>query len=109
MGTVARKKKRILEDIMKEKSYSYPLNTDWSTEEIITVVTFYQSVEQAYEKGISRDELFMRYQAFKVIVTAQSEEKQLSKQFEAVSGYSIYQVMKNCKGLTENSFIQMGT
>ena len=51
----------------------------------------------------------MRYQAFKVIVTAQSEEKQLSKQFEAVSGYSIYQVMKKCKGLTENSFIQMGT
>ena len=29
--------------------YSYPLRTDWKTEEIISVIAFYEIIEQAYE------------------------------------------------------------
>ncbi len=30
--------------------YSYPILADWSTEEIIDVIKFFEGVEQAYEK-----------------------------------------------------------
>ena len=33
--------------------YDYPLEPDWSTEEIIEVVGLYNAVEQAYEEGIA--------------------------------------------------------
>ena len=40
--------------------YDYPLEPDWSTEEIIEVVGLYNAVEQAYEEGISSKE-FMEH------------------------------------------------
>ncbi|NEU35490.1 hypothetical protein GN156_33080, partial [bacterium LRH843] len=37
--------------------YQYPISLDWSTEEIIDVVKFFESIEKAYEKGIEREQL----------------------------------------------------
>ena len=34
--------------------YDYPLDFDWTTEEIIDVMSLYNAVEQAYEGGISK-------------------------------------------------------
>ncbi|MEW8976273.1 MAG: UPF0223 family protein, partial [Exiguobacterium sp.] len=31
---------------------NYPLNSDWSTEEIVKVIDFFNLVEQAYESGV---------------------------------------------------------
>ncbi|EAH1619242.1 hypothetical protein D4258_10845, partial [Listeria monocytogenes] len=31
--------------------YSYPLNPDWTTEEMTIVVQFLEAIERAYEKG----------------------------------------------------------
>lgn len=87
--------------------YSYPLSPDWSTEEIIDVVKFFESVEQAYEKGISREELLAKYRRFKEIVPSKAEEKQLFKQFEEVSGFVSYQVVKQAKELEDGQVIKI--
>lgn len=85
--------------------YNYPLDYRWSTEEIIDVMALYNAVEQAYEKGISKDEFMQAYRKFKTVVDSKSEEKQIDKQFYEVSHYSIYQVVKAAK---DNDFIQVG-
>ncbi|MCY8619920.1 UPF0223 family protein, partial [Bacillus haynesii] len=44
-----------------EEGYQYPMNEDWSTEEAIDVISFFQTVELAYEKGVERDVLMSAY------------------------------------------------
>lgn len=84
--------------------YEYPFEYDWSMEEIITVISFYNSIEKAYEEGISKEELMENYRAFKQIVDSKSLEKQIDQRFKEVSGYSIYETIKESK---DHSFIKM--
>lgn len=84
--------------------YNYPLNYDWSTEEIILVISLYNAVEKAYEEGISKEDFNKAYKAFKTIVDSKSEEKQLDKEFSQTTGYSIYQVVK---AANENDWIKL--
>lgn len=58
-----------------EEGYQYPMNEDWSTEEAIDVISFFQAVELAYEKGVERDVLMSAYRRFKEIVPGKAEEK----------------------------------
>lgn len=74
--------------------YDYPLDYTWNTDEIITVITFYNAVEEAYEIGIESSKFIELYKEFKKVVDSKSEEKQLDSAFEELSGYSIYQVVK---------------
>lgn len=55
--------------------YQYPMNEDWTTEEAVDVIAFFQQVEQAYEKGADREELLKAYRRFKEIVPGKAEEK----------------------------------
>ena len=32
--------------------YQYPLDYDWSNEEMVAVVKFYEAIEKVYEKGV---------------------------------------------------------
>lgn len=84
--------------------YDYPLETDWTTEEIIDVMSLYNAVEKAYEEGISREEFMSAYQRFTSIADSKSLQKQLDKAFEEVSGYSIYKVFMASK---ENEWIRL--
>lgn len=77
--------------------YDYPLDPDWSTEEIIDVIGLYNAVEKAYEEGISSKEFMEHYRAFTSIADSKALQKQLDKAFEEASGYSIYQVFKCAK------------
>lgn len=79
------------------ENYAYPLDTDWSHEEIALVINLYQLVEQAYESRVRVEDLNIAYQGFKQVVKSKSEEKQLGKAFEDVSGYSIYQTIQRAK------------
>lgn len=36
------------------EDYNYPLNPDWTTEELISVVDMWSKLEEAYEKSSSR-------------------------------------------------------
>ena len=76
------------------KNYSYPLDFTWSTGEISSVLSFLNQVEKAYEGGVSAEALLDRYARFKTVVKSKAQEKQIDRDFEAVSGYSTYREVK---------------
>ncbi len=55
--------------------YQYPMNEDWTTEEAVDVIAFFQQVEHAYEKGADREELLKAYRRFKEIVPGRPRRK----------------------------------
>lgn len=77
--------------------YQYPIDYTWSTDEIVDVIHFYESIEMAFEKGIDRDVLLSAYRRFKEIVPGKAQEKTLFNEFEEVSGYASYQAVKAIK------------
>ncbi|MGQ7370608.1 UPF0223 family protein [Streptococcus suis] len=79
------------------KNYSYPLDFSWSTEEIPSVLSFLNQVELAYEKGTDAGQVLTAYRAFKEVVPSKAQEKQIDRDFEDVSGYSSYRVVKAAK------------
>ena len=87
--------------------YSYPFSTDWSTVEIVDVIRFFEGVEQAYEKGIKREDMLSRYRRFKEIVPSQAEEKTVFREFEEVSGYVSYKVVKLTKEQEDGKIIKI--
>ena len=84
--------------------YNYPLDYTWSTEDIIDVMSLYNAVEKAYEEGISKTDFLNAYRKFKNVVGTKREEKQIDKEFQDVSGYSIYKVFKASQ---ENDWIKL--
>lgn len=87
--------------------YSYPISSDWSVEEIIEVINFFEGIEQAYEKGIKREEMLAKYRRFKEIVPSKAEEKTLFKEFEEVSRYASYPVVKLARELEDGQIIRI--
>ncbi|MEH6908693.1 UPF0223 family protein [Neobacillus drentensis] len=77
--------------------YQYPIDYHWSTDEIVDVIAFFESIEKAYEQGIDRDAVMMAYRRFKEIVPSKAEEKTICGEFEEMSGYSSYQTIKKAK------------
>lgn len=92
---------------MKVVEYQYPIDPDWSTEEIIDVIHYFETIEQAYEKGVAREKLLSVYNRFKEIVPSKSEEKKLCAEFEEASGYSPYRTMKKGKESDSGVIIRM--
>ncbi|MBZ6528295.1 UPF0223 family protein [Aerococcaceae bacterium DSM 111021] len=76
------------------KNYNYPIDTDWTNDEIVIVITFLNAVELAYEKGIHIEEYQKAYKRFKEVVPSKSEEKQIGNKFEELSGYSLYRTVQ---------------
>ncbi|MEO4053672.1 UPF0223 family protein [Solibacillus sp. CAU 1738] len=87
--------------------YSYPLSTDWTTQEMVDVVKFFEVVEAAYEKGIKREDVMAKYRRFKEIVPSQAQEKTIFRDFERASGYVSYKVVKQAKELADGQIIRM--
>ena len=87
--------------------YSYPLSTDWTTQEMVDVVHFFEAIEMAYEKGVKRELVIQRYKRFKEIVPSQAEEKTICREFEEASTYVPYRVMKLAKELADGQIVKM--
>ncbi|XXM73373.1 UPF0223 family protein [Lysinibacillus sphaericus] len=87
--------------------YQYPFSIDWTTEEVIEVISFFEGVEKAYERGIRKEELMTRYRKFKEIIPSKSEEKKICSEFEESSGYSTYHVVKKMKESGDSELIAM--
>jgi uncharacterized protein YktA (UPF0223 family) len=87
--------------------YQYPIDHDWSTEEIVDVIKYFESIEQAYEKGIERDQFMNAYRRFKEIVPGKAQEKNLCDEFEEQSGYSSYRTVKVAKESSAGDKIKM--
>jgi len=79
------------------KQYSYPLDLSWSTEELASVLSFFNDVEAAYEDKVEAKKLLDSYKEFKSVVPSKSEEKRLSREFETASGYSFYHAVQLAK------------
>lgn len=87
--------------------YSYPLSTDWTTQEMVDVVHFFEAIEMAYEKGVKRELVMQRYKRFKEIVPSQAEEKTICREFEEASTYVPYRVVKLAKELADGQIVKM--
>ena len=87
--------------------YSYPLSTDWTTQEMVDVVHFFEAVEAAYEKGIKREVFMAKYRRFKEIVPSQAEEKTILREFEQASGYVGYKAVKQAKEAADGQIIRL--
>ncbi|WAA13243.1 UPF0223 family protein [Fervidibacillus halotolerans] len=91
------------------KEYTYPISMDWTTQEIIDVVQFFESVEKVYEQGMERKRLMERYRKFKKVVPSIGEERKIFREFEEVSGLSAYHVVKKMKELKEGQMIRLSS
>ncbi|MBS4177267.1 UPF0223 family protein [Lederbergia citrea] len=87
--------------------YQYPFSQDWTTDEVIDVVKFFQAIEKAYEKGIVKTELMEAYRRFKEIVPSKADEKKYCNEFEESSGYSSYKTIQKMKAEETDNTIKM--
>jgi uncharacterized protein YktA (UPF0223 family) len=73
-------------------NYSYPIISDWSQSELITMMNLYTSVEDAYENsnGVSTQKIMDLYDKFKKINPSKMEQKRIDREFLNISGYSLY-------------------
>ena len=78
-------------------NYNYPLNPEWTTEELVSVVNMWSKLEETYEKKVSAEDFLKVYQEFKSVVKSIGEERQLGREFEEASGYSLYHVVKQAR------------
>ncbi|AZQ41901.1 UPF0223 family protein [Streptococcus periodonticum] len=86
------------------KNYRYPLDMSWSTEELASVLSFLNDVEQAYEAKIAAEKILASYQLFKKIVPSKAEEKRIGREFETASGYSLYRAVQAAKQKEKGMF-----
>ena len=78
--------------------YTYPIDYDlYSMDEIVDIIDFLQAIEQANESKIDSNVLLKKYDKYRKIIKSISMEKQIDKQFQKVSGYSIYKTIKKIK------------
>lgn len=64
--------------------YEYPIDLDWSNEEMLSVITFFNHVEKYYESGVNAGKFMQAYKVFKSIVPGKAEVKQIFNTFEKV-------------------------
>ncbi|EJO18656.1 hypothetical protein JQM34_000171 [Streptococcus oralis] len=61
------------------------------------MLSFFNDVEAAYEDKVEAKKLLESYKEFKLVVPSKSEEKRLGREFETVSGYSLYRAVQAAK------------
>ncbi|MCE5089395.1 UPF0223 family protein [Staphylococcus devriesei] len=87
--------------------YQYPLDLDWTNEEMVDVIAFFNTIENYYEKSVKGSQVMTKYKRFKEIVPGKAEEKQLFKEFENTSGYNSYKVVQEVKKNPERETFSM--
>lgn len=45
--------------------YQYPLDLDWTNEEMVDVIAFFNKIESYYEKSVNGQDLMQHYKRFK--------------------------------------------
>ncbi|MDH6364218.1 uncharacterized protein YktA (UPF0223 family) [Enterococcus sp. PF1-24] len=83
------------------KDYQYPLDIEWTTAEMVTVVAMWSALEAAYEKGIPVKDFLAAYGEFKTVVKSIGEEKRLGREFEKLSGYALYPAVKAAQSASQ--------
>ena len=75
--------------------YTYPIDFEIYTEkESIILVEFLALIEDANEGKVDSDKLRRKHKQFRNILNSISTEKQIDKEFEKISGYSIFETIR---------------
>ncbi|MGX7196112.1 UPF0223 family protein [Enterococcus olivae] len=90
------------------KDYQYPIDLNWTTDEMVLVVNMWDALEQVYEKGIPTQKFLSTYKAFKTVVRSIGEERRLGREFEELSGYSLYRALQEAKTKTDGRLKMKG-
>lgn len=80
--------------------YTYPIDYELFTpEEIAKIIEFLSLVEDANESKSKVDPFVLskKHQYFQKLINSKSMEKKIDRDFERVSGYSIYKTIKKYK------------
>ncbi|GEN57502.1 UPF0223 protein [Halolactibacillus alkaliphilus] len=75
-------------------NFQFPIDLDWSTDEIVKVVECLDLIEKAYHQSVEANAILDKYRAFKTVVPSLGEEKRIGRAFEVDTGYSLYQTIK---------------
>lgn len=71
-------------------SYSYPLDYQtYSTDEIVKIIDFLDYLEENL-KHLDFKIFKMKYDVYRKTINSKSEEKRIDKEFEKLTGISIY-------------------
>lgn len=75
--------------------YTYPIDFDIYTErEAIILVEFLALIEDANEGKVIPGKLKKLHKKYRSIINSVSTEKQMARDFEEISGYSIFKTLK---------------
>ena len=75
--------------------YTYPIDFElYSKQEAIILIEFLALIEDANEGKVDKDLLIKKHKRFRSIINSVSTEKQMDREFEKISGYSIYKTIK---------------
>ncbi len=78
--------------------YSYPIDYDeFTTEEIAIIVEFLSLIEDANESKVDPVKLLRKHNEYRKVINSGSIEKQIDREFEKKSGYSIFKTIKKYK------------
>ncbi|MBI5975812.1 UPF0223 family protein [Staphylococcus canis] len=81
--------------------YQYPIDVDWTQDEMLKVIQFFNKIEDYYEKSVDRDTLLEAYRDFKTVVPGKADEKNIFETFKKSSGYDSYPVIQVAKKNSE--------
>jgi len=84
------------------ENYILPIDGNWTVEDIVKISNLVDSVLDVYETGVLKSKLLRRYNEFRDVLPAQSEQKQFDKDFERQTGHSIYKTIKLAQGTTKD-------
>ena len=76
--------------------YSYPIDYElFNQDEIVKLIEFFSMIEDVNEsKKVDKDKVLKKYNEYRKIINSMSLEKQIDRDFQKVSGYSIYKTIK---------------
>lgn len=78
--------------------YTYPIDYDqFTTEEIVIIVEFLALIEEANTSRVDPHVLSNKHKAYQQVINSKSLEKQMDRDFEQASGFSIYKTIKKYK------------
>ncbi|WP_018921416.1 UPF0223 family protein [Salsuginibacillus kocurii] len=91
---------------MKEDIH-YPISMEWSKEEVIHVVEFFEMIQKAQADGIRSELLVEQYKKFKAVVPSKREEKQLFAEFDQAADVSSWKTIQAAQKAEADELIKM--
>ncbi len=75
--------------------YTYPIDYElFTSEEVGKIIEFLSLIEDANERKVDAIVLSKKHREFRNIINSKAMEKKIDREFQKVSGYSIYKTIK---------------